>query len=535
MTCFASKYSKSSQRILSLLDDQCLTITKLKQIQSHLTVSGTLSDPFAAGKIIASFACHPTHSSHSYQLFIGSPRRTAYMWNTMIKVFTEKNEPTKALSFYKHMLAHGFFPNNYTFSFTIRASVDLTDLSLGLMLHAQVVKLGWESYDFVQNGLIHLYAICNATSASRQLLDESFSVDVVAWTAVINGCLKCGQVEVARHLFDVMPRRNEVSWGAMITGYAQMGFFKEALELFNDMLVAGFGPHHACIVGALTACAFLGALDQGRWVHAYVDRNGMELDTKLGTALVEMYAKCGCIEMAIWVFEKIPCKDVFAFTSLISALSNHGLSASAIQLFRRMQKEEVTPNGVTLICVLSACSRMGLVEEGLGIFRSMQSLYGIEPGTEHYGCLIDLLGRAGLLKEAELLVKQMPKEPDSYVLGALLNACRVHGNLEMGEAMVERIMQLSMAHGGVRTLLSNIYASSEQWEGVEKTRKEMEENKVRKTPGCSLIELDGVVHEFGAGQQSPVEKEEVMSSLLRMDKHLKSFWLDNDQSVRLTS
>ncbi|GMG99540.1 hypothetical protein Nepgr_001380 [Nepenthes gracilis] len=501
MTSFATKYLKSSKRVLTLLDHQCLTISQLKQIQSHLTVSGTLADLFAAGRIITCFAtsdyipCIP----HAYQLFIRLPRRTAYMWNTMIKTFTEQNEPNGAISLYKKMLQHGFLPNNYTFSFIIRSSIDLSDLSLGLMIHSQVVKLGWESYDFVQNGLIHLYAVCNAVGASRELLDRRLNRDVVAWTAVINGYVKSGQVTTARQLFDEMPERNAVSWSAMITGYTHMGYFIEALDLFNDMLIAGLRPNHTSIVGALIACASLGALDQGRWIHAYVDRNGMELDIKLGTALVDLYAKCGCIETAIRVFEDMQQRDVFAFTSLITGLSNHGMSARAIQLFRRMQEEGVNPNEVTFICILSACSRTGLVEKGLEIFMSMQNLYGIEPGIEHYGCLMDLLGRAGLLKEAEEVVKGMPVEPDAYVLGALLNACRVHGNVEMGAEMVERLMGQSLDRCGVHTLLSNMYASANQWDGVEKVRKKMEEDKVKKMPGCSLIELNGIVHEFGVG------------------------------------
>ncbi|GAB2287489.1 hypothetical protein Dimus_021865 [Dionaea muscipula] len=482
------KYSRASKRALTLLDRQCLTISHLKQIQAHLTVSGTLSDPFAAGKIISSFAISDdssTSTPYAYRLFSCLPRRTAYMWNTMIKFFTENKQPVKAISLYRQMLEHGILPNNYTFSFLNRVCIDLSDLSLGQSLHAQVVKLGWESYDFVQNGLIHLYAVSDAIDDSSRLLDRDLNRDVVAWTAVMNGYVRSGEVEAARELFDEMPERNEVSWSAMVTGYAQIGFFSQALELFGDMMTGGLRPQHACIVGALTACASLGALDQGRWIHAYVDKHMVELDTKLGTALVDMYAKGGCIEMALHVFEEIPKKDAFAFTSLISGLSNHGLSADAIGLFKRMEKEGVDPNEVTFVSVLSACSRAGSVEDGLEIFRSMKNTYGIEPGVEHYGCLIDLLGPAGLLKEAEEVMKKMPLKPDSHVLGALLNACRVHGNIQMGKEIVRWLIEQGLDHGGSHTLLSNMYASSNQWDLVQRTRQRMEEKKQRKFPGCS--------------------------------------------------
>ncbi|XP_042500343.1 pentatricopeptide repeat-containing protein At5g66520-like [Macadamia integrifolia] len=521
-------YLKSSQRTLSLLE-QCLTRRNIKQIQSHLIVSGTLFDPFAAGKLIAFYAISKHGDlSHAYLLFCHLPHPTKFIWNTMIRAFAEKQEPIKAIALYKKMLEKRILPNNYTFSFLLKASVDLTDVLFGLQIHAQIIKLGWESYDFVQNGLIHLYATCNCVALARKLFDMSLNLDVISWTAMINGYAKSGELEVARRLFNEMPERNAVSWSSLISGYAQVGMFREALELFNEMQLAGIQPNHAGIVGALLACAFLGALDQGRWIHAYVNRNGMELDTILGTSLIDMYAKCGCIDTALQVFNEMPERDVFAFTSMISGLANHGQSASAIMLFCKMQKEGVEPNEVTFICVLSACSRMGLVEEGMRFFKSMSATYGIDPGVEHYGCLVDLLGRAGLLEEAKRVVREMPMDPDSYVLGALLNACRMHGDVELGKEMVESLSRRSLDHGGVHVLLSNMFASANQWEDVAKVRKGMEEKKVKKVPGCSLIEVDGVIWEFVVGDRSHFIIEEVIFLLLGMDKQLKSFGLDDN-------
>lgn len=444
----------------------------------------------------------------------------------MVRAFTERDEPIRALSLYKNMLESGFLPNNYTFSFLLRACADLSDASLGLMLHSQVIRLGWESYDFVQNGLIHLYATCDCMGPARKLFDASVSRDVITWTALINGYAKAGSVVAARALFDQMPEKNTVSWSAMITGYAQVGLFKEVLELFNDMQVSGYRPNHSGIVGALTACAFLGALDQGRWIHAFVDRNEMELDRILGTALIDMYAKCGCIDTACTVFDEMPNKDVFAFTSLISGLANHGLSARAIELFIRMKSEGAVPNEVTFICVLSACSRMGLVDEGMRIFNSMSQDYGIEPGVQHYGCLVDLFGRAGMLEEAKKVVREMPLEPDSYVLGALLNACRVQGDVELGKEMLERFVQQSLDHGGVHVLLSNMYASANKWDDVAKVRKGMEEKRVKKVPGCSLIEVDGAVCEFVAGDRSHRFMEDIMLISRAIDGNLKCLRCD---------
>lgn len=438
----------------------------------------------------------------------------------------DNGQSRQALWLYKQMGFSGFLPNNYTFSFVFRACVELSDGLLGVSCHCQVVKLGWESYDFVQNGLIHMYAVCGCVSSARKLFDSSLNRDVITWTAMINGYVKCGEIKVARELFDEMPVKNAVAWSAMINGYAQVGLFKEGLDLFNDMQLEGVRPNHAGIVGALSACGFLGALDQGKWIHAYVDRHKMELDLVLGTALIDMYSKCGCMEAACCVFDEMPHRDVYAFTSLISGLANHGQSVASFDLLTRMQREGVRPNEVTFICILSTCSRIGLVEEGLKMFESMSGVYGIEPGVEHYGCLVDLLGRAGMLEQAKKVVRGMPMEPDSYVLGALLNACRVHGDVELGEEMVNGLVEKSLDHGGVHVLLSNIFASLDQWVDVEKVRKGMVEKSVKKVPGCSLIEVDGIAYEFIAGDRSHELMDEILSFLIAADNHLKSLWLD---------
>ncbi|OVA15286.1 Pentatricopeptide repeat [Macleaya cordata] len=504
----------------------------IKQIQSHLIVSGTLTDPYATGKIIAFCAISNNGDlNYSHHLFRHLPNPSTFIWNTMIRAFSERNQSIKAFSLYKQMLEFGLSPNNYTFSFVLKACTDLTDAFGGTEAHSQIVRLGWESYDFVQNGLIHMYANCNCIGSARKLFDISSNRDVISWTAMVSGYVKSRQIGNARSMFDKMPERNAVSWSAMITGYVQEGLFKEGLELFNEMQLAGFQPNHAGIVGALTACGFLGALDQGRWIHAYVNRNRIELDRILGTALIDMYAKCGCIETAQQVFNEMPDRDVFAFTSMISGLANHGRSQSAIELFVKMREDGVKPNEVTFICVLSACSRMGLVEEGLEFFRSMNEVFGIEPGVEHYGCLVDLLGRAGMLDEAKRLVREMPMEPDSYVLGALLHACRMHGDVELGKETVESLVERSLDHGGVHVLLSNMYASADRWEDVAKVRKEMENKSVKKVPGCSLIEVDGVVCEFVAGDRSHILMEEIISVLLLINNQLKFLRFDDEMVV----
>ena len=532
----ASRYLKASKKTISLLDQKGLTISQLKQIQSHLTVTATLKDPYAAAKIISLHAHSNARSSLFYaeRLFLCLQNKSTFIWNTMMQAFVEKNEAVRAFSLYKHMLESNYLPNNFTFSFVIRACIDVFNLQMGLCFHGQVVKFGWESYDFVQNGLIHLYANCGFMDLARNMFDMSIKRDVVTWTCLISGYLNSGQVLIARELFDRMPEKNPVSWGALIAGYVRIGFFNEALEVFYDMQVSGFRLNRASIVGALTACAFLGALDQGRWIHAYVKRHHMSLDRMLGTALIDMYAKCGCIEMACSVFDEMDDRDVYAFTCLISGLANHDKSEAAIDLFNRMQDEGVVPNEVTFVCVLNACSRMGMVDEGLRIFESMSNRYVIEPQIQHYGCLVDLLGRAGKIEEAKQVVREMPLQPDSYTLGALLDACRVHGDVQLGEEMVDSLVQRCLDHGGVHVLLSNMYASADKWEDVSKIRKKMEDKNIRKLPGCSSIEVNGTVCEFVTGDRSYALEEDIMFLLFGIDKQLKSLFLDDDEHYNVT-
>jgi pentatricopeptide repeat protein len=296
----------------------------------------------------------------------------------------------------------------------------------------------------------------------------------------------------------------------MLSAYVGAGGFADALEVFDGMLRARVRPNRAAVVGALAACGALGALEQGRWVHALVaaPSGRTKMDGVVATALVDMYAKCGNLDAAAQVFAAMPERerDVFAYTAMISGMSDHGRCGEAVELFRRMQDRGVRPNEVTFICVLSACARAGggLVRVAKEIFGTMATVHGVEPGVEHYGSMVDVLGRAGLLDEAVALARAMPMRPDSYVLGALLNACsRVHGgDVELGKELVEWLAELGLDHSGVHVQLSNMYAGSGKWEDVVRVRTAMEEKKVTKVPGCSMVEVDGVACEFVAGDRS---------------------------------
>ncbi|CAN6481859.1 unnamed protein product [Victoria cruziana] len=522
---------RASKKALSFLEQCLLSMRHVYQILAHVIVSGRSSDKFTLSKLIAFSAISPSGDlDYALSLFRQITHPNVFMWNTMMRGCVEKDRPILALSLYKKMVDGGDRPNNYTFSFLLRAVVGAGGLVEGRCVHAQIVKLGWASYDFVQNGLIHVYVVLGLVDDARQVFDESSEKDVVSWTAIVNGYAKSGRIETARALFDEMPEKNAVSWSAMIASYAQLGFANEAIEIFREMQLAGLRPNYAAILSVLCACAQVGALEQGKWIHCYVRKQGMELDCAIGTALIDVYAKCGYIDIAHQVFVQMPEKDVCAWTSMISGSAMHGLGERAIELFLKMQRDGVRPNEVTFIGVLSACGQVGLVEYGRRCFENMTRLFNITPGIEHYGCMVNLYGRAGMLEYARALVQTMPVKPDAYVLGALLGAAKMRGDVELAEQMASKLGDLRLDHGGVHVLISNMYAAAQRWEDVARVRKVMEEKKVKKTPGCSLIEVDGEVIEFVAGDKSHAFIEEVELLLHGMDKQLKSLGYVVDKS-----
>lgn len=225
--------------------------------------------------------------------------------------------------------------------------------------------------------------------------------------------------------------------------------------------------------------------------------------------------------MAWDVFEKMEKKEVFTWNAMICGLGMHGRAEDAIELFFKMQKQKFRPNGITLLGVLSACAHSGMVDEGLRIFNSMEEVYGIEPGMEHYGCVVDLLGRAGLLGEAEEVMYSMPMEPSAAVWGALLGACRKHGDVELGERVGKILLELEPQNSGRYALLSNIYARAGRWDDVANVRKLMKERGVKTSTGISMIDFDGVVHEFKMGDGSHPQMKNIYLMLKNMIKRLK--------------
>ncbi|KAJ7551429.1 hypothetical protein O6H91_06G015100 [Diphasiastrum complanatum] len=305
---------------------------------------------------------------------------------------------------------------------------------------------------------------------------------------MIAGYAKCGCTEDARELFDNMSERNVVSWNAMIAGYAQNGLGKEALALYEQMKQEGMQLNNVTCVLLLKACASLAALEQGKQLHSEIIKRGFQSDVVVCSTLVDMYAKCGCTEDARELLDNMSERDVVSWTAMIAGYAQNGLAQEALALFEQMQREGTKPDEVTYISILSACAHSGLLDQGRYVFDSMCRNHGVTPTKEHYACMVDLLGRAGCLADADLFINKMPIQPDSVVWMTLLGAARNHGHVEIGRRAFDRVVKLEPKNAAPYVLLSNIYAAAGKKDELAKIRNQMKEACVKKMPGCSWIE-----------------------------------------------
>lgn len=416
------------------------------------------------------------------------------------------------------MLSHGVEPNCFTFSSILKSC----PVEPGKSLHCQLIKFGFDSDLYVRTGLVDIYANGGDLKSAEQLFDTMPEKSLVSLTTMITCYAKLGELDKARVLFKEMEDRDVVCWNVMIGGYTQNGMPNEALFLFRQMLAAKVKPNEVTVLSVLSACGQLGALESGRWLHSYIETNRIDINVHVGTALVDMYSKCGSLEDARLVFDRIKNRDVVAWNSMIVGYAMHGFSRDALQLFREMCAVGHHPSDITFIGVLSACGHAGLVNEGWRFFRSMKDKYRIEPKIEHYGCMVNLLGRAGNLEEAYTLVKNMKIEPDPVLWGTLLGACRLHGNIALGEEIAEFLVAKNLANSGTYILLSNIYAATGNWDGVASVRTLMKQSGVQKEPGCSSIEVNNKVHEFLAGDRRHPKSKEVYVMLEEMNGWLRA-------------
>ncbi|KAJ7548566.1 hypothetical protein O6H91_07G017400 [Diphasiastrum complanatum] len=470
-----------------LLLQACASLAALeqgKQLHSDIIRRGFQWDVIVGSTLVDMYAkCGCTEDAR--ELFNNMRERNVVSWNAMIAGYAQNGLGKEALALYEQMKQEGMQPDPVTFVLLLKACASLAALEQGKQLHSDIIKRRFQSDVIVASSLVDMYA-------------------------------KCGCTEDARELFNNMSERDVVSWTAMIAGYAQNGLGKEALNLYEQMKQEGLQPDIVTFVLLLKACASLAALEQGKQLHSDIIKRGFQSDVIVGSTLVDMYAKCGCTEDARELFNKMSERDVFLWTAMIAGYAQNGLGKEALALFEQMQREGTKPNEVTYICVLSACAHSRLVDEGRDAFDAMCKDHGVTPTREHYACMVDLLGRAGCLADAELFINKMPIQPDSVVWMTLLGAARNHGHVEIGRRAFDRVVKLEPKNAAPYVLLSNIYAAAGKKDELAKIRNKMKDAGVKRIPGCSWIEVDNKVHAFVVGDATHPQKKEILAELYRL-------------------
>ncbi|XP_054784085.1 pentatricopeptide repeat-containing protein At1g06143 [Prosopis cineraria] len=530
----------------------CSELKTLESIYASMIKTNANQDCFLMNQFISYcsiFSCMDFATSAFNQM--ESPN--TFVYNALIRGSVHCCYLEQAFVYYTHMLQCRVNPASYTFSSLVKASTLLLSSCFGQAIHSHIWKHGFELHVFVQTTLVEFYSTLGDIKGSTMVFDEMCEKDIFAWTTMIKAHVRHEDMHSAQRLFDEMPEKNVATWNTMIDGYtksrnfesAELLFyqmpsrdiiswttmmicysqnqrFRDVISLFHDMIYSGFSPDEVTMATVISACAHLGALDIGREVHLYLMLNGFDLDVYTGSALIDMYAKCGNLDRSLLVFYKLNNKNLFCWNSIIEGLAVHGHAQEALRMFDKMERKGIKPNAITFISVLSACTHAGFVEEGRQRFVSMIQDYCITPHVEHYGCMVDLLSKAGLLEEALDIIRSLAFEPNSVIWGALLNGCKLHRNLEIAYIAVQNLTILEPDNSGYYSLLVNMYAEVTRWSEVAKIRTAMKELGIEKRcPGSSWVEIKKKIHQFAAYDKCHPSFCEVRLVLTELDGQMK--------------
>lgn len=444
-------------------------------------------------------------------------------WTTMMGCLTRCGAPFSALNLFAEMQKEeGLKADDLTLVCVLKACAQLLDLTVGKQGHGWMVKMGFGRGSIKAcNALMDMYVKNGSMAAAKRVFDEMEERSVVSWTVILDGLVRWESLGKARLLLDEMPERNEVTWTIMVAAYVESGFANVAFQLLNEMVFTlNLKLNHVMLCSIVGASAQSGDVMIGKWTHVYALKTMEDIDVMMGTALLDMYAKCGRIRSALNVFECMPWRNVVAWNAMISGLAMHGRGTDVLDMFPRML-EEVNPDDLTFSSILNACSHAGLVEEGRSFFQNLEPQYGLKPKLEHYASMVDLLGRAGRVEEAEMVIRTMPMPPNEVVLGSLLGSCFVHRKLHLGERILKQLVEFDPENTEYHVMLSNFYASEGRLEMANGLRQALKTRGIRKTPGISSIHVNGKLHQFCAGDKSHSKTRQVYSMLDEMIKSLK--------------
>jgi len=471
----------------------CNDLPSATPTHSNVVKSGLSNDTFTTNNLINSYL-KLLQIDHAHKLFDEMSHPNIVSWSLLMAGYVRQGQPNMALCLFHQMQGTLVMPNEFTFSTLINACSILANIEIGRRIHALVEVFGYRSDLFVCSSLIDMYGKSNC-------------------------------VEEARMIFDFMWVRNVVSWTSMITTYSQNGQGHLALQLFREFNHIRMNkPNHFMLCSAVTACASLGRLGSGKITHGVVIRLGHDTSDVVASALVDMYAKCGCVSYSDKVFRRIVNPSVVPYTSMIVGAAKYGLGTLSLRLFQEMVDRRIKPNDITFVGVLHACSHSGLIDKGLELFNSMNEKYGVMPDARHYTCIVDMLGRVGRIDEAYQLAKsvQVGSEGDALLWGTLLSASRLHGRVDIAIEASNQVIKSNQQVAAAYVTLSNTYALAGDWENAHNLRSKMKRTGVYKEPGSSWLEIKDSTYLFHAGDLSKCsQKREILSLLRELEGRMK--------------
>uniref|UniRef100_A0A1D1ZIC3 Pentatricopeptide repeat-containing protein At1g28690, mitochondrial n=1 Tax=Anthurium amnicola TaxID=1678845 RepID=A0A1D1ZIC3_9ARAE len=505
-TAAISHHCMISQAVASTIQDyiDSDTPSRGQAMHAHVIKSGLRPNTNISIKLVVlHLKCDAVADARRVFDQMRKPTLSAY--NFMISGYFKRGRNEEALQLIRMLASSEERPDGFTLSMASKISATLHSLNLCKEVHAQILKSGCKHDEVLFTALIDSYVKNEKLDYARRFFDETSDKNVVCSTAIISGYMSEGMFGKAEEIFQSTVEKDTVVYNAMIEGFSTtLQTALRSLEMYKGMQRSDHRPTISTFVSIIGACSILSALEFGQQVHGQLTKTDAFLHVRSGSALVDMYSKCGRTDDARRIFDHMPEKNVYTWSSMIDGYGKNGMPHEALKLFKMMRKyNSVKPNYVTFLGALSACGHAGLVSDSKEILESMENDYLLKPRMEHYACMVDVLGRAGNLVEAFNFIKKIPHKPSSDVWAALLGACRLHGEVPLARIAANEIFELNRKERpGAYVALSNTYAAAGQWRSVCEVREQMKEIGVSKDTGHSWVGTDEGLQGFHAGEKT---------------------------------
>ncbi|GMY15758.1 pentatricopeptide repeat-containing protein At2g13600-like [Fagus crenata] len=455
------------------------------------------------------------------RVFDSLNEHNAVSWTSLISGVAHFGLEEEALELFNQMREAPVALDEFTLATILGVCSGQKHVSIGEQLHGYTIKTGMDSSVAIGNAVVTMYTKCGNVQKANHAFELMPMRDIISWTAMITAFSQIGDIEKARKFFDQMPEQNVITWNSMLSTYTQHGFWEEGLKLYTLMRREGVKPDWITFATSISACADLAILKLGIQIVSQAEKLGFGSNVSVANSVVTMYSRCGRIEEAQKVFDLIHEKNLISWNAIMAGYAQNGQGRKVIEVFENMLEMKCSPDHISYVSVLSGCSHSGLVTEGKHYFYSMTEDFGVFPTSEHFSCMVDLLGRAGLLEEAKDLIDGMPFKPNAAIWGALLGACRTHCESKLAEFAVGNLLEFDVEDSGSYILLANIYSDSGKLESVADVRKLMREKGIRKNPGCSWIEVENRVHVFTVDETNHPQIKDIYRMLEEMMKKIE--------------